>query len=119
MCLSTIDKKTKNWKVGYKVFDKYKNKLYPLYYNTSRPFKVNEWIKNPLKITIYLFKVSDTFFERYETGFHFYRYKEDAEKFIYSNRVVRKVKVRKLTATGTQDGYKVGVAQEMLILKEE
>ena len=122
MCLSTIDKKTKNWKVGYKVFDKYENRLLPLYFPIYYGFEENKWIKDHKKKLILVPRYSTDLSikeEKYKTGFHFFKYRKDAEVYRKQHRadIIRKVKVRKLTATGTQNKCEVGVAKEMFILE--
>jgi len=128
MCLYSIDKKTKNWKVGYKVFKKYgkervKTPIYPHIY------KLNTWVKDKTKI--YLRSIKDR--EKYESGFHFFKNKRDA--VIYnrvSNEIVLKIKVRNLIVTGTSkiNNYNrfkswknrpvlTGVAKEMFIIMED
>jgi len=116
MCLSTIDKKTKDWKVGYKVFTLQDKKLFPIYYGTTIPFEENKWIRD---INNSFIEIKDN--EKYKTGFHFFRYKKDAKIFVTyrSSRVIRKVKVRSLTATGTQGISETGVAKEIFITGEE
>uniref|UniRef100_A0A6H1ZRI7 Uncharacterized protein n=1 Tax=viral metagenome TaxID=1070528 RepID=A0A6H1ZRI7_9ZZZZ len=121
MCLDTIDKETKNWRIGYKIFRRgrrksNKDKVYSPLYKTRNGMEMGKWIKDSSED-----KLKVTKSQSYDSGFHFYKYKEEAiedcQGFCYNGDVVHKVKVRGLIATGTQNKCEVGVTKEMFILE--
>lgn len=121
MCLATIDKEKKNWRVGYKVFRIVDDTLRsPIFGCTI--FKINEWIKDICNKNLL---AENCEYEWYPTGFHFFRNKSDAEKWkAYGGcEVVLKIKVRDMVVTGTQylsGKYReVGVAREIFIKGEQ
>ena len=118
MCLRTIHKKKRDWRVGYKSFVIEGKQL-------KTRFK-----KMPMKIgKTYIdeegFKITAIEGRKYEKGFHFFRSLEAAKTHAqYSDFdvVVVMVKTKNLTATGTQrfmsvGKAEVGVAKEITLLK--
>ena len=115
MCLCTIDKKTKQAKEGYKIFERYNNKLYSVYMTSKGCFKTGEWIYDDEVMNI---ETSNG--EFYKTGFHFYFDKTDAMQtstlLNNYNYIVKKNKVKNIVASGK--GFfdqRVGVARSMFI----
>jgi hypothetical protein len=109
--LDSKDKKSKIWYVGWKIFtgDGKGTKVCTTAYERTR-LKIGEWLvdKSDKILTSIL---SPT----YRTGYHFFRNKEDALKQAWSDEHIRKVKVRKIVATGKQFDCSTGVAREMFI----
>lgn len=124
MCLDTVDSSSKEWHVGYKVFTRPKQKrlhspycqMYSFITGRNAPYNEGVWLKDKSNGTL-------SGYTSYLTGFHFFRNKKDAIKrawtFAWSGGCVRKVRVRKLTATGTQGDFSVGVAREIFIEAED
>jgi len=116
MCLKIVDKDTKEVTEGWKVFKVSDDKLYGTY--IPYKFETNKWIKDSSNYFIELNKNI-----KYRTGFHFYLNKKDAEDEarywrIWNKKhkfVIKKVKVRNVTATGKQNSHRVGVAREIFI----
>ena len=110
---------TKLYKIFYKTGI---NALHGLYfdyrtdkYGEGEAFPTNVWIKDVnSNDTIFLDRTVE---KKYSNGFHFYRTKKVAERLKWSGEgeVVKKVKIRKMVASGTQSGVAVGVAQEIFI----
>lgn len=118
MCLDTVDKKTEDWgEYGWKVFDLVEGKLLPLYYGTRRlRFNTEEWISDEAHKAI-----QSCWSSHYPTGFHYFKNKRDAENYAYAYSVnkVKKIKVKNVVATGTDNNLaKVGVAREIFILPD-
>lgn len=121
MCLDTVSKRTKHYKVGWKIFKKdygQKGRLWgwmigpPSKYRNG--YKKGVWLKDVIKGIILTSNLDE-----YPKGFHFYEKRKDAQYDCsgYPN-VICKVKVRNVVASGLQTGCRVGVAKEMLILEE-
>jgi hypothetical protein len=122
MCLSSKDKVPLEVTEGYKIFKKgAKNKLIGQIYGGDKVYPKRKWInekdfrENPEKTHISVEMEMKT----YKTGFHFYIEKSAAlyNASIFSNVEVYKVKVKNITATGTQGGWRmrVGVAKDIKI----
>ena len=82
-------------------------------------FKPDKWIKDTNSYNIITYNIHK---ETYQTGFHFFLNKEDAEKCMqFSNGewILKKVKVRNVITTGLEHGYrefyKAGIAREIFI----
>ena len=125
MCLDRIDEKPKKWVEGWKVFDRRNGKLYPACMPTALPghkeYPVNEWIRdtrmNPKTIKSGSFIATAFNIKLYPTGFHFFKTKTGASVWgSLSTFTVRKIKVKNVVATGTQDGCSVGVAKKIYII---
>ena len=117
MCLGTIDEKTKNWRVGYKVFffDYLNCSMHPIFFNLNLSFEKNKWIVDKEDDIL-----QSSTGKKYKTGFHFFRNKKEATncyKLDYGHKIF-KIKVRDIVATGTQGVYKTGVAREIFIIDE-
>jgi hypothetical protein len=120
VCLDTIDKKTrKKVRYGYKVFDIYYDKIEGTHYSFdgcsfgNKPYELNKWYKS----TDGLIYTEDD--KDYETGFHIFTNKKDAKKWQSVNcRVIFKVELKNIVASGKQESLKCVVAKEMRILKE-
>jgi len=118
MCLSTVDKKTKKFLYGWKVFS-IRNKKLIGQFETKRGYKtkgypIGEWI-NDVKTG----EIEYSWKKYYKKGFHFYKYKIDGENNVWLPReVLKKVKMRNIIASGIQLGRVVGVAKEMYIMEE-
>ena len=118
-----------NKRVGFKVFDRLENALYSPYYNILVPVPAAMWVNEedyrPPNVIDWIDHAQFT----YPTGWHFFHHLCDA--IAYANlapnsRVVRKVKIKDIVATGELafpvDGQTVlllvSVAKRMFIDKE-
>ena len=116
MCLDTIDKKTRKFKTGWKVFTHSNGKLRPWFqkYSTDirKTYPVGKWFKDEYDGTIITFYDP---MDSYKSGFHYYRSEKRARFHSENFAVVRKVQVRNIVASGIQDCSVVGVAKEIFI----
>jgi len=116
MCLDTKDSGTLYVTIGWKIFYRYGNYINGSHYNFTYMF--NKWIKDNK-----YFKILASDGNLYTTGFHFFIQKNDAHTIaerwkneINKNKLkVLMIKVKNITATGTQMGLKVGVARKIFI----
>ena len=129
MCLDTIDKETKEVTEGWKVFyEKDEKHLSCLFYSISTGnIEYDVWFKDKNRFPIikrFVDAGCRIIEQKYKPGFHFFLTKKAAESYIAygfihmrtaKKVVIKKVKVKKITATGMQCGYASGVAREMLI----
>lgn len=120
MCLKTVDLVTKTYTEGWKVFNLYEDGLHPSIRYCGKSIPANKWISDKNAGCI----INSGSPLQYPTGFHFYVNKSEAEKSATSDRVVRKIMVRRVVATGGQEvGYNLrivdaGVAEEMYIVRK-
>jgi len=120
MCLGRIDKEPKKWRVGYKAFSVSKHFIYSIHFghtmlinNGRGDFPVGKWFKDE---NISEIESAYPPYHKYKSGFHFYRHKKDAERLEYGLRLrVKKIRVRRIVATGEQYGVPAGVAREIFI----
>ena len=123
MCLHEVDKETKEITEGWKIFEIRNKKLEGVF--RKIPFETNKWIRDNKNYNIKTFNTNE---DIYQTGFHFFFNKKDAEECTVSSlpsHEVYKVKVRNVVATGKQDMYyneytkivptAIGVAREIFI----
>ncbi len=134
MCLSKLDEKTKEVTEGWKIFYRdmrpqfYCDRIRSVYgkLEVENPeafvdsFPVNEWITDPQDIML-----KDGHDNEYQSGFHFYLKKEDAEYLVRPTvEKLRKVKVKDITATGytafmaNKSSIRAGVAREIYVIDE-
>ena len=105
-------KKLKTPKIGYKVAVKTSHGNYrPELYNGRVVFKINEWKIDPKKRSID---------DEYLPGFHFYLTKKDAINDSFGPPVdyIVKIEYDELTALGSFNGYKAGVARKIKVICE-
>jgi hypothetical protein len=111
--------------VGYKVFKlrevinprtgRSEKRLCPLFYNKYESFKIGRYNK-VTHTPRYGWSV-----ESYDRAYHIFVNKRDAIAYSkscigwYGKNVIKQVKYRNVTATGTQNGYDVVVARELYI----
>ena len=116
MCIGILDPKPKHTTTGWKVFNT-RNSCLRGQYHTHYSFTEGEWLKDPK----HEFLPTSYYPQNYYTGFHFYRHKNDAIAEMYRSlaSAVRKVKCRKITATGIQEGCEVACAREIYIYPEK
>ena len=111
MCLDTVDKRTKQFKKGWRRFREVNGKLYPPVMDTAtvgqKHYPVNRWFRDVRKRPATIEANDGT---RYPCGIHFY---EGDDDFRFYN--MYKIKVRNVVASGWQDGNRVGVAKEIFI----
>lgn len=118
MCLDTVDKETKDFKYGWKVFRKERGKLYSVIYDIRyKAYPVNEWISDKKRR-----KILSNCLTYYPKGFHFYKTREQARRNCRAGEIVKKIKVKNIVASGTEylvfdNRRTVGVAKEMLIIE--
>lgn len=115
MCLDKIDKKITTKKgTGYKIFrgPNGDNKIIKPQYRADN-LRIGVWLKDKHKGRI---RADDG--NLYKKGFHLYQHKRAPKVEVgnYHYLEVRKVKYRKVVATGKQNG-KVIVAREIKILE--
>ena len=112
MCLSELKEfpKSTNLKkgIGYKAFEKDMNGKLVTPFECYR-VQINKWMKDTCPS--YLSFVNN--FDTYKTGFHICLQRKDARGW---GSIVKKVKFKNVTMTGTQGGEPIVVAREMLIL---
>jgi len=131
MCLDTVDKVTKEYTEGYKIFEVVlKGELVrPELYDTYKRFPLHEWVEDNSETYIYYNEFDTEFNNFYKSGFHFFVNLKDAYAWMGDSTDlcgVFKVKVRNIVASGKQRLYgivksknaKVGVAKEMYIEEE-
>ena len=140
MCLDKMDKKTKKVRVGWKLFEQFGNgRIGPWYALPStewedstgkKGFDTNCWIQDP---NTYHLETTENWYTNggyqrgYQTGFHFFLTKKEARRYMATCHInsgsggltVRKVKVRKVVATGHLSYCQTGVAREMFITNEK
>ena len=116
MCLDTVDEETKQVTEGWKVFEIVNNELHSIYFDTM--YKIKKWIFDDKEYT--LKSVNDKL--TYQTGFHFYLNKIEAEyiaKHMSANLKITfkalNIKVKDVVATGKQYNFIVGVAKNIYI----
>jgi len=128
MCLDTVDKVTKEYTEGYKIFEVVlKGELVrPELYDTYKRFPLHEWVEDShWGERIYY----NEYCNHYKSGFHFFVNLKDAYAWMEdstNNCGIFKIRVRNIVASGKQRIYgdfdsrdvKVGVAKEMYIEKE-
>jgi hypothetical protein len=125
MCLKTVDKKTKKVEEGWKIFKKdmrpqyFQDRIMNMHSAFITPVPVGKWVQDFQDIIL----VSGCGVE-YQTGFHFYFNKDIAITEMSNGDMLRKVKVRKVVATGVEYGFissisYVGVAREIFVIEEE
>jgi len=126
MCLTTIDPKpTCRYGTGYKIFRYYNNRhLVAIFAHggSVKRFKVDHWLTDTNEKAIPFIRCGIA--DYYPAGFHIYASKKDAIANKGFFLVIRKVRFRKVVATGTQDGvflrsHKVIVAGEIFIYKKK
>jgi hypothetical protein len=108
------DPKEKEY-VGWKIFIVRNSGLRSLYFAKKRNYTENMWYKSSNMKVYY-----DNRGNYYSSGFHCFTTRREArrEQKIESDHpttVVRKVFIRKITATGEQNSCKVIIANEMYI----
>lgn len=134
MCLDKVTKLNfdpKKEVTAYKVFLNISDKDLRACYFRKGKFTLNRWINekdyrffyvsNDTKIYI---EHNNYTVEAYPYGFHAFASQKEAEEYnnFYTDGwayIVRKVKLRKIVAEGTDSGYNSIVAQEMLIIDKE
>ena len=119
MCLSKVDKELPRCKrgKGWKVFEKTEGGITSEYsYDGNPTLEDNKWYRSTDG-------VAGGFLlgESYETGFHVYTRKRDAEDHVETFKTwysleLRKVAYRNVCASGYQKDYRVVVAKNMKIL---
>ena len=115
MCLNKITKTNLDESgVGWKVFVMREGKLCGDIQSPNKRRVTNKWLRE------------EDFRQctglRYSYGFHIFKSKEGAKKWVYSfpnNDRVIKVKYRKGHTSGIQRGFNIIVAKEMLILPNQ
>lgn len=113
MCLDRIDKKTrKNFRYGYKIYDLFDGKLSGVFYNYFKDYPEGVWIKDDKQIIINEVQPG------YPTGFHVLTSKKGAKswKDNFKTQVIRKVLIKDIVASGTQNGFNVVVCKQKKIL---
>ena len=128
MCLSIIDKRPKanSFGIGFKVMrtctspNEVTCSIIPQHRN--KPFKIGTgiWYRAKLvkKAVLYVSYGEIGHYLQYRTGFHLYATKEDAYNYCnVSPRVVVQCEYRGLLATGSQNGVKVLVADEIRLVQ--
>jgi hypothetical protein len=131
MCLDKLYKKIdQSIDTGYKVFKlSYDYKLNFLYNSGfelqnkafySRYPPINQWIF-AYRQSVLLDKA--LYYETYQSGFHFFKTKNQAIRYqnsliIEDDLTIQKIKVKNITAYGTQNGIRCYVAEQMIILGE-
>lgn len=124
MCLRKLEKFKPRY-IGYKVFRKVKGGYLPVVQHTPM-CKMGEWITDEndgvlvagIVGTGYLFHV---YKEPYHAGFHVFETLKGVKAWrgiSGRQRVIVKVRYRKVVATGYQVGHKVVVARKMCLLEE-
>jgi hypothetical protein len=124
MCLDTIDQKKGNFRQGYKVgvnLAPARNGFGTAVMSTILPMR--EWIKDSKpeteRIEAYLRESLFHLGSSYRPGFHLYQTLKEARQAILNmgnnNLSIARCKVRRITATGRQDGLRVIVAREIFI----
>ena len=128
MCLDTVDKVTKEYTEGYKIFvvNQGGKTVSPELFMVHKRFNLHQWIEDPnCGERIYY----DEYTNHYKSGFHFFVNLKDAYAWMGDSNIdceVFKIKVRNIVASGKQRLYgdfnsrdvEVGVAKEMYIEKE-
>ena len=122
MCLDVVDKEPiVKEGIGWKVFEKRNDKICNWYWGASYyKFEIEKWNKDSKTDRL---EDSDGF--SYLTGFHLLKTRESARILKYrlldeySTYIIKKVKFRNVTATGTSEGLKSIVAREILILPDK
>ena len=119
MCLTTVDKRRKSHKHGYKVFlfNRFKEtELSTPHYHSDIPYVIGEtYVANdgpPHFIT-----AGD--YSEYKSGYHYYLKLKDAKSSIlnYENKVIVRILVDDICATGIDYHSEVGVAKKMTLQK--
>ena len=142
MCLDYITGRFNDWKEkgphrelwGWKILEKHDYGLQGEYYTTDgkslseglvegevipTPLELDKWYSST-DVDLHCVDFNEKTPENaYRSGFHFYYRKKDAEEGAIPDLryIFVKVIVRKLTAVGRQWNCKIGVAQEMKIVK--
>lgn len=116
MCLDVVDKETRNFKHGWKIFTLENGKLYGQFYNTKEYFNSypkHEWIED-VEVGYITSDISDV---RYPRGFHFYKTRKEALSAVTPelNEIIKKIKVDRIVASGKQDNNIIGVAKRIKI----
>jgi hypothetical protein len=110
MCLHVVDKEAiVKEGIGYKGFFISHGEINSEYQTFG--FTYEKWVKDDDNSYI---RTCDG--EKYKTGFHLYKTRREARNN-YSDSDIRKIKFRKVVATGTQNDDRVIVAREIYILK--
>lgn len=118
MCLDRL-KEFKTTGTGWKAVTKGKNHYAPPIRCVCTPYKTRQWNKDPHSHSIgarqfnYPDGRNKDFF--YPTGYHIFTKKEDAKKWgkdAWFPNIIKKVKYRKVVATGYQSNMRVVVARE-------
>jgi hypothetical protein len=112
MCISILDKEPKKTTKGWKVFNVVpgsepnvppsKDALYPLFPHISNlTFRPGRWMKD--ESDRLLQEEFPMYFRTYQTGFHFFRRKKDAEAYCRgAGETIREIRCRGVTGTGAQ-----------------
>jgi hypothetical protein len=120
MCLHTVSRKKLDPipEFAYKAFERDKEGHIGAIYMRHPRFEVGRWIEDRLNRPI-----GRAFGKEYLSGYHAYLKQEEAEKFKeyeesnrMNNIVIRKVKICKIVAHGTQSGSEVVVFKKMFII---
>ncbi len=125
MCLDKIDSKadypTKMF--GWKIFNMCRDCLHGQYYNNFR-FPIEKWIKDTNKNEIPRGTFNDRWYHfnridclEYQSGFHLYTKKEDAEEVCSYGEIVKKVEFEDVVAIGTQGKRDIIVARRIKVLR--
>lgn len=103
--------------IGYKAFYEESGDYWsPIYGRGKIP--LNKWVKSNKGKLLFQCEYPD---KKYLNGFHFMARKKDAKAFMdhyYSPNIIKRIKFRKVVATGTQIGIHCIVAREIMILSK-
>lgn len=116
MCLEKVtnwckEKKGIGWKV---VLEDREHKYHPQFQNRFLTFKKCHWNKDTN-----LFRITSAFYvsSQYSSGFHLFKTRAEAREWTKRKRgIIKKVKYRKLVASGIQSYKRVIVAKEFKFL---
>jgi len=115
MCLNKIKKKySKNDRmiVGYKIFIKQKDKLFPCFRKRVKPYKFGKHYRATNG------KIAINNFDKYDAGFHAFTSSKEARRICSKFEAVCEVFLWDIRAEGIDSKRKTIVAKNMMIVRE-
>jgi len=114
MCLYKVDEILQNHRIGYKLFklDEKRKQLQGLYFGKNTIYPRRKWINDTNTEVL-----SGYYFASYESGFHYYLDRKEAEELARTKKdcLLYKILVRRKICTGIQENIRAGVSKEIFI----
>lgn len=118
MCLDCIDRNIEPHDEGFKILQRLTPGIFTPIVFPETQYTFRKWYDAKTfnkGNEIQIIKTSDG--KLYLAGFHYYFNLEDAISQAARNRIIARIKIKNILATGFQDGKQAGVSEYMMLMK--